>query len=305
MSVASLNNGQLQLSDLTISNEKYAGATGYVAAETLFSSTKNSVTMSADTIIVNSIDDISSINFVSGSDIVSLTCPDLLTLQVGLNDLPTGIVKCAEITLVNNPTTANTVGLTCPADNTLEVDGNITATGANSGSLTFDTPSLTIARNVSGGNDEYDLVCINQLSDTFLNIYGSQTSVVGVTVDPTTEPIVSVKTGALYATTFRQGIGMLSAGITIPPFFTIGASTSANFTIPEFVGSSNSAYIISFNNTSNLTDTGDAVYSGAILFVSADPVSKSTTVKVIVTYVNGLTAETTAGGLDFSIIAMN
>jgi hypothetical protein len=41
MSVASLKDGQLQLSELTISNEKYVGASGYVAASSNFSSSVN------------------------------------------------------------------------------------------------------------------------------------------------------------------------------------------------------------------------------------------------------------------------
>ena len=38
MSVASLNNGQLQLSELVISNEKYSNASGYVASSSTFTS---------------------------------------------------------------------------------------------------------------------------------------------------------------------------------------------------------------------------------------------------------------------------
>ena len=38
MSVASLNNGSLQLSELVVSNEKYSNASGYVASSSVFSS---------------------------------------------------------------------------------------------------------------------------------------------------------------------------------------------------------------------------------------------------------------------------
>jgi len=45
MSVQSLNNGQLQLSELVISNEKYTSATGYVASTATFSSSVNGTSL--------------------------------------------------------------------------------------------------------------------------------------------------------------------------------------------------------------------------------------------------------------------
>ena len=48
MSVASLNNGQLQLSELVISNEKYSNSTGYVASSSVFSSAVNNTYLNID-----------------------------------------------------------------------------------------------------------------------------------------------------------------------------------------------------------------------------------------------------------------
>ena len=48
MSVASLNNGQLQLSELVISNEKYSNAAGYVASSSVFSSATNNTYLNID-----------------------------------------------------------------------------------------------------------------------------------------------------------------------------------------------------------------------------------------------------------------
>ena len=50
MSVASLENGNLTLGNLTINNSQYAEAFGYVASQTVFSSTKNSTSLNALTI---------------------------------------------------------------------------------------------------------------------------------------------------------------------------------------------------------------------------------------------------------------
>lgn len=138
------------------------------------------------------------------------------TIRVDAN----GTVSCASLSIVNSVSTTSSVALSSsPVDGAVIVDGSIEASGqimangqfslnvgTNAGGLTFDTASLTITRNVSNGANEYDLVCINPLTNTFLNIYGSQTSVVGVNSDPTTAPIASVKSDGLYATTYRGGI---------------------------------------------------------------------------------------------------
>ena len=50
MSVASLNNGQLQLSELVISNDKYSNATGYVASSSTFSSSTSGTSLSVPSI---------------------------------------------------------------------------------------------------------------------------------------------------------------------------------------------------------------------------------------------------------------
>jgi hypothetical protein len=57
MSIQSLNNGQLQLSELVISNEKYTGATGFVASSSTFSSSVNGTSLTTPTITLpNTVD---------------------------------------------------------------------------------------------------------------------------------------------------------------------------------------------------------------------------------------------------------
>jgi hypothetical protein len=123
MSVQSLNNGQLQLSELVISNEKYTGATGYVASTSTFSSSVNGT---------------------------SLTIPSLTT---------TGSITSTE--------------------------GNVGVIAPNSGATTYATNGLTLSRNISDGQDEYDIIAVNTLTENSLNIYTSNVSVIGGVTQPT------------------------------------------------------------------------------------------------------------------------
>jgi hypothetical protein len=50
MSVASLNNGSLQLSELVISNEKYSNATGYLASSSTFSASLSETSLATTSI---------------------------------------------------------------------------------------------------------------------------------------------------------------------------------------------------------------------------------------------------------------
>ena len=62
MSIQSLNNGQLQLSELVISNEKYTGATGYVASTSSFSSSVDGTSLTVPEISASSITSFGSIS---------------------------------------------------------------------------------------------------------------------------------------------------------------------------------------------------------------------------------------------------
>lgn len=68
MSVASLNNGSLQLSELVISNEKYSNATGYVASSSTFSSGVTGTSLSVGAFKATSI------GIQNGNNGVELTC---------------------------------------------------------------------------------------------------------------------------------------------------------------------------------------------------------------------------------------
>jgi hypothetical protein len=114
MSVASVVNKTLQLAELIVSNEKYSGATGYVASSSTFSSSVNGT---------------------------SLTVPEISA---------SGDINCAA--------------------------------SSNSGATTFNTPGLTITRNVTNSLNEFDFVAMNETTTDGINFYVGQ---------PNTNPVNS------------------------------------------------------------------------------------------------------------------
>jgi len=75
---------------------------------------------------------------------------------------------------------------------TLTASGAITSTAGtvgvvdpNSGAITYNTSGLTLSRNISNGQDEYDIIAVNTLTQNSLNIYTSSVSVVGGVTQPT------------------------------------------------------------------------------------------------------------------------
>jgi len=144
MSVASVTNKTLQLAELVISNEKFFGATGYVASSSTFSSSVNGTSLNT-------------------SDIVSTG--NITTERVSGSGVGGSLIST---------TGGGTIDI--------GVVGNV-------GGTTYDTDgTLTITRNVSNGNNEFDFVAINYNTTTGMNFYAST-----VEVNNATLPSLSVK----------------------------------------------------------------------------------------------------------------
>jgi hypothetical protein len=112
MSAASLNNKTLQLAELIISNEKYAGSTGYVAASSTFSSSLVSTSMSVPSITSDSIE------LINGANSITLSCSGFETLAIP------GTCNVDSLGIVNG---INSVPLSCSAQSTLSVGGTCNA----------------------------------------------------------------------------------------------------------------------------------------------------------------------------------
>jgi hypothetical protein len=123
MSVASLENGNLTLNSLTISNSQYAEASGYVAQQSFISSTKDSVFLT----VPNSISSAGLVLY-NGSNTVALSNSGATNLVVG-----GGLTTNTDITVSGGDITlgsgTNSVLLTGTTAN-LNVAGGISAFGA-------------------------------------------------------------------------------------------------------------------------------------------------------------------------------
>jgi ribosomal protein S28E/S33 len=81
------------------------------------------------------------------------------------------------------------------------------------GDTTFDTDgTLTITRNVSGGNNEFDFVAINSTTPDGINFYVSQTEVVGSDVTPALLKITTAGTITSGSMTSNAGNGNIDIG---------------------------------------------------------------------------------------------
>jgi hypothetical protein len=154
MSVASLNNGSLQLSELVISNEKYSNATGYVASSSSFSSsaTGTELTLGADPVSVNLLCNGAGSLIVQGT---LTTTGDAtvqgsdLTIGLGANSV---IVSC-------NAAGSLTVGGTLTTSGDVTVQGSDLTLGLGANSVIVSCPSAGLL-SVAGG------VKCNQLLDS-------------------------------------------------------------------------------------------------------------------------------------------
>jgi hypothetical protein len=82
-------------------------------------------------------------------------------------------------------TSISTTGTIISTGSIITTDGNVVIKDPNSGATTYNTNGLTLSRNISNGQDEYDIIAVNPVTTKSLNIYTSQTSVIGGTTLPT------------------------------------------------------------------------------------------------------------------------
>jgi len=112
MSVASVNNGSLQLSELVISNEKYSAASGYVASSSTFSAGVTGTTLQFGI-------EPNNVNLYSNG-------PGSLIVEGTLTTDGNVTVQGTELTLGVSP---DAVILECNAAGSLVVNGTVTTTG--------------------------------------------------------------------------------------------------------------------------------------------------------------------------------
>jgi len=222
MSVASVNNGQLQLSELVISNEKYSAASGYVASQSTFTSSNTSTSLNSNTI--SAVSQVISPSFQLSLGGSTTSKPALSTNSA--NNCVISTITGAGLTL-SNPN--GSVSLTAPSANTLAV------------------PNLNV-------------------------------------------------TGSVSAATYAGGIANYFDNYAFS--IAAGTSTSANFTIPNFIGTAESSYVISPNGTG-----AEVAYSLLWNIAYAGP--SGTTGTLITISVFNFGATTVTADIDFSVIAMN
>ena len=108
MSVASVTNKTLQLAELVISNEKFTGATGYVASSSSFSSSVAGSNLSTPQIVLTND---TSETTLSCLGVDTLSTPNVSTGNVSVN---------TALTLYGTPST-NNVSMACITDNQISL----------------------------------------------------------------------------------------------------------------------------------------------------------------------------------------
>jgi hypothetical protein len=231
MSVASLNNGSLQLSELVISNEKYSNATGYVASSSTFSAGLTGTSLS-----------------VSG-DIV-LPSGDIIVENGGLT--VSGDISCNAITATSEVVTptvglysgtqATFINLACSTGNTLAI-GN--GSGANASNGTLDVGSInasgTITSEVGGS-----------ISSTIYGLYNSTTTTDFVNLSCPNSNILAIGNGS----GANASNGTLDVS-SIEFSGSLSGSTTASITVPELA-----FYVNTTTDFVNLTGSGNQLSIG-------------------------------------------
>jgi hypothetical protein len=189
MSVASVNNGSLQLSELVISNEKYSNATGYVASSSTFTSSTSGTSLS-----------------VSG-DIV-LPSGDIIVENGGLT--VSGDITCTAITGTTSVSTPllSLKGSAGPVGN-LGVNSTGTTLFFNGGGGALTIGAITASGNISSTGDLTiaDITASGNVSATG-DLSGANVGVVNVTATGNITASGSV-TGDVLTITGTSGNGNL------------------------------------------------------------------------------------------------
>lgn len=200
MSVASLKNGALQLSELIISNEKYSNSAGYVASSASFKSSLTDTSISVPTISATEIV-LNSQNV--GSDYQLGCYNSLLSINTG------DITATPQIQLTNGAGNISVI-LNCPSNNVLQMPtleaSNITlsTTSGTNPQITGDNSvvnqinfsgNINIGSSITCSNNVVGSVCYNTLvfpqyaggiygfkSDTPLTVTNGQSGTYTITI---------------------------------------------------------------------------------------------------------------------------
>jgi hypothetical protein len=178
MSVASVNNGSLQLSELVISNEKYSAASGYVASSSTFTSSTSGVSIASITVGVP-----------ESSTTLTSNGSDSLVVNGGTGPINCGALYCENIISSGDITTTSGI---------ITASEGFVSTGGNTVINTYTDPTFAITRNISDGNNEWDIVAINGTDSTqCLNIFAGN----GTTeINNGTIPMLSIGTDGVSMT---------------------------------------------------------------------------------------------------------
>jgi hypothetical protein len=145
MSTASLENGNLTLGNLTINNSQYAEASGYVAAQTVISSSKTGTTLTTP-IISGNIISAGEYNFAGSTENVYLNSASDNNVQL-ISNSPAGGLKIfnesGSVSLV--PTSTNGLTLNPGGASSFTTSqitlGNVVLANPSTGNLTLNGPS--------------------------------------------------------------------------------------------------------------------------------------------------------------------
>ena len=199
MSSATLENQDLVLSSLTVSNAEYASASGYIPAQSVISSNQGSVSQTISTLIASASvvsPSFGVVNSTSSSTFTNLTCPGGNTLAIGNGaggntsngTLDVGAINCSGIITaetagsvstpivgVYNPTTTtNFINLSCPNSNILAI-GNGTGVNAYNGDLLCSDIGVSgaITCSTTGSIVSPSLAFYVDTTTNFVNLTGS------------------------------------------------------------------------------------------------------------------------------------
>jgi hypothetical protein len=263
MSVASINNGTLQLSDLIVSNEKYSNSSGYIPSTATFSAglTGTSIyvpAISATDVTIGTSPNTATLSFVDG---IGLSCdqgfgaPDL-NVNGSLIQSDNNIINVNSLSINGTPE-GPSITLSSPSSGTLEVDGQVRID--QSGSSNYVNLSCT-------GLGELNVESI------LLGVEGSQVAL-------SAAPSFLQVSGSINCNTITGAIGTFQGSLTPS---VIGPQVGYFFpevTISNFTGSATTSYTISSNYTNNAVFVP---FIWSVQFVSADPETNTTIVSVAV-----------------------
>jgi hypothetical protein len=251
MSVASVTNKTLQLAELVISNEKFTGATGYVASSSSFSAGVTGTSLDVPNITVDTLTTGGDVTFTNSSfegttgylpatalldamlTQIRFTSP-LMTTQGLTIQGPTGSnlgvtysgqnlelsAQSTGTTGTTGPygveiiTTGGNTLLTVPESGTIAVPkialnnggGNIDiGVVGNVGGTTYNTDgTLTITRNLTNGDNEFDFIAINSTTGNGMNFYAGD----GTTaITNATFPALSIQRGGIKPAAIYDSVG--------------------------------------------------------------------------------------------------